>query len=48
MEYLVVSSGHPELYKEMIKIIDDWGVSHRIKVVKSPVFLTKEQKNIKK
>lgn len=35
MEYFIISSGYPELFKEVTKIIEDWGISHRIKVVKN-------------
>ena len=47
MEYFVISSGCPELYKEVTKIIEDWGVSHRIKVVKSVAVSDNQQKKLK-
>jgi hypothetical protein len=47
VEYFVISSGCPELYKEVTKIIEDWGISHRIKVVKSAAINGDQQKKIK-
>jgi len=47
VEYFVISSGCPELFKEVRQIIEDWGVSHRIKVVKSATASSKLQKKIK-
>ena len=47
MEYFVISSHCPELYKEVAKIVEDWGVSHRVKVVKSKTAEEINKKNKK-
>lgn len=35
MEYFIVSRNHQELYEQIKKIVVDWNMTHRIKVVKS-------------
>ena len=35
MEYFIVSRNHQELYEQIKKIVVDWNMTHKVKVVKS-------------